>query len=425
MADTNMSYLYTIGGYATLFGLGYAVYHVSTQKNQKRATGANVRTTKPAQAESRKEDRKKKQRMESFTSEAQESSEKQAKAKTEPKASEASNSFLSNATDGNRDDGVDNLQFAKQLSKAKQGKQFSANADSGKKHKEKSIKQSQANKIGNAAEEKPSVQFEPSGNGADADDDESPAHSPVAETADASGVADMLEPARAGPSVLKLTDTEPKNEKKKKAAKVAEPVETKKQRQNRKKAEASRAAREDAEKERRVLEEKQRRAARIAEGRPARDGSQSTAAAPKNSAWNKGAPDAQTPKSSQTNGTHQLLDTLDAPASQPAKRSEAPKTEKTWISSLPSEEEQLEMLKDDADDWSTVTTKSSKKAAKKDVSAGSGDDTPPPSQPAPQPKQAAPTQSSNAPKPPKNFGAFSALSTKDDPAEEIEEEWDV
>lgn len=82
------------------------------------------------------------------------------------------------------------------------------------------------------------------------------------------------------------------------------------------------------------------------------------------------------------------------------------------------------MLKDETDEWSTVKTKSSKKSAKKESPIGSGDDQVA-SRPAPQPKQVKPSAPGTTSKPTQSFGSFSALTSKDDPAEEAEEEWDV
>ncbi|KAM5381088.1 hypothetical protein ACJZ2D_003203 [Fusarium nematophilum] len=419
MAD-NMSYLYTIGGYATLFGLGYVVYQMSTNKARKQARAAPVKISKSSQAEPRKEDRKKKQRMETFASEAQESSKKVPETKADAKEADPS-AWLSNAQD--KDDEVDNREFARQLAKAKEGTKFAAKADGGK-QREKSVKQSQANKMAGATEEKESAPS--STTGADADDDRSPITSPEVgpSIAVAGDVSDMLEAGPSGPRILRLTDTEPKKQNKK-AAKAATPVETKKQRQNRKKAEAAKVAREEAEKERKVLEEKQRRAARIAEGRAAKDGSQFMAAQNTKSSWNQGAPKAsEATRAPQTNG-FQPLDTYEQPpasVSQPAAASKS--ADDTWIESLPSEEEQIEMLKDNDDEWSTVKTKSSKKAGKNAPSVESGDE--PSTRPAPQPKQ--PVGNTKTSKPTQSFGSFSALTTKDDGAdeeEEEEEEWDV
>ncbi|KAM5355800.1 hypothetical protein ACJ41O_002446 [Fusarium nematophilum] len=384
MAD-NMSYLYTIGGYATLFGLGYVVYQMSTNKARKQARAAPVKISKSSQAEPRKEDRKKKQRMETFASEAQESSKKVPETKADAKEADPS-AWLSNAQD--KDDEVDNREFARQLAKAKEGTKFAAKADGGK-QREKSVKQSQANKMAGATEEKESAPS--STTGADADDDRSPITSPEVgpSIAVAGDVSDMLEAGPSGPRILRLTDTEPKKQNKK-AAKAATPVETKKQRQNRKKAEAAKVAREEAEKERKVLEEKQ-----------LHGGSEH-----------------------QTNG-FQPLDTYEQPpasVSQPAAASKS--ADDTWIESLPSEEEQIEMLKDNDDEWSTVKTKSSKKAGKNAPSVESGDE--PSTRPAPQPKQ--PVGNTKTSKPTQSFGSFSALTTKDDGAdeeEEEEEEWDV
>lgn len=406
MADTNMSYVYTATAYAALFGLGYAVYHVSTQKANRRGAVNPPRNARTVQSEPRKEDKKKKQRLESFTSEAQEA----AKTKAGVQAAEPA-PWPRPAADDTSDDGVDNREFAKQLAKAKEGKRFTTKADGGK-QKEKSVKQSRANQISSGlAEEKPSD------TGAEADDDQSPIASPETRPVDASGVSDMLEAAPAGPSVLRITDMD-KQKEKPKVTKAPQKTESKKQRQNRKKAEAAKEAREDAEKERKVLEEKQRRAARIAEGRPAKDGSQFKATNGTNS-WTKGAPNGV---GSNGNGLHQPLDTSEKPVAQ-AKQPAPVKTEDSWISSLPSEEEQLEMLKDDADEWNTVASKSSKKGKK---SAEPADDKP--KQADAQTKQAAPAPKRPAKSgPTQSFGSFSALN--DDAAaaeeEEEEEEWDV
>lgn len=424
MADSSMSYLYTVGGYATLVGVGYVLYQVSTQKARRRAAAAQAKSARSGQTEPKKDDKKKKQRLENFAADSQESTAKAAKPRVN--APETS-TFLSNAQPNDTsDDGVDNREFAKQLSKAKKGTQFAAKTDSGK-HKEKSVKQSRANQIAKPEEDKPSA---PSTTSADADDDLSPVHSPEPEAADAGGVADMLEPVPSGPSVLRLTGIDSQAQNKKKPAKAPEQVETKKQRQNRKKTEAAKAAREEAEKERKALEEKQRRTARIAEGRPAKDGSQWVVTNGNKSAWKQGAPNG----SSNQAANDQLLETFEAPAPAPeAVQPAAPvapaaptsQSEATWIASLPSEEEQLEMLKDETDEWSTVKTKS-KKSAKKETPVESGDDQVV-SRPAAQPKQtktSVPTNNASA-KSTQSFGSFSALTSKDDPAEEAEEEWDV
>ncbi|KAG8428296.1 hypothetical protein J3459_004070 [Metarhizium acridum] len=83
------------------------------------------------------------------------------------------------------------------------------------------------------------------------------------------------------------------------------------------------------------------------------------------------------------------------------------------------------MLKNEADEWSTVPAKSSRKSKKSGESgdetskqpvAQSKKDTPAPA-PAPAPKLTSKSGASQS------FGAF--LGTHDDAAEEVEEEWDV
>ncbi|KYK57742.1 hypothetical protein DCS_04755 [Drechmeria coniospora] len=422
MAD-NMSYIYTIGGYATLIGLGYALYHVSTQKASKRGSTPASRTVKAPLQEVRKEGRKKKQRLETFASDAAEP----AGSKLAPKAEEEATSRVGHAAADTSDDEADNREFARQLAKAKEGTTFASSKSAGSKQREKSVKQSRANRISAAAA--PSAPPAPSSaTDADAEDDQSSRSPSGAGLVDASGVADMLEPTPTGPAILRITDSEPKKEQKKKAVGVPEKAETKKQRQNRKKAEAAKAAREEAEKDRKVLEEKQRRAARIAEGRAAKDGTQFQAAVKANSVWAPGvANGTHASKAPAQDRLHQPLDTFEKPAPAAAPQPAPVKPESSWMSSLPSEEEQLEMLKGEADEWSTVPTKASKKAAKKPSSVSSADEKWQ-TQPAAQAKQPAAPHANKASRPSaaKNFGgSFSALDTNGDDVEEAEEEWDV
>ncbi|KOS19079.1 hypothetical protein ESCO_000999 [Escovopsis weberi] len=428
MADS-IGYLYTIGGYAALFGFGYILWQVSTRKSRKRVGTAptSVKPAKPAPPpETRKEEKKKKQRLETFVSDVQEPPAKASKPKPKPKAAEEPKPAEPKASrKEDRDDEMDNREFARQLAKAQEGHKLTSNGE-GSKHREKSVKQSRANKIKVPAEEKPGkpvipeVQSAPSSNGADADDDASPANSPESRPFDVSGVSDMLEPAAAGPSILRLTDTSSK--KQKKAAKAPEPVETKKQRQNRKKAEAAKAAREEAEKERKILEENQRRTARIAEGRPAKDGSEFTNGAKgMQSSWTHIGRNGAEVKKMEDSTLYEPLDTMESPAADAGV-----KPESFWISALPSEERQMEMLREESDEWSTVQTKSSRKARKAASAADSGDENKT-SQAAAQPKQATTASTVKATKaaPPKTFGAFSALTVKEDFPDDLEEEWEV
>lgn len=443
MADqANSNYLYTVGAYATLIGVGYAVYHVSTQKTKKRTTTIQPKVARAAQPETRKEDRKKKQRQERFASEPKDSG----KVNGETDAGKASEpAWLSNSSNAKGDDGVDNREFAKQLAKAKAGKTFSNKSEGGK-QREKSVKQSRANQLSGSAEKKKeaptysSVAAPDSSVDADddtagdadvdagADDQQSPVIAADSGPTDVSGVADMLEPAPAAPSILRITDTSSKQ--KPKVAKAPEQVETKKQRQNRKKAEAAKASRQEAEQERKVLEEKQRRQARIAEGRAAKDGSQFFAANGNKSAWTQGAPNGSPAKTSEGDVLHQPLDTFEesdqaAKSTGKAEPRAAAKSQDTWKSSLPSEEEQIELLKDETDEWSTVKTKSSKRSTKKGSSGDSSDEATL-SRPAPVTQQPVHPSTGSKPSTSQNFGgSFSALTTKDEPADEAEEEWDV
>ncbi|KAI0098757.1 hypothetical protein GGR51DRAFT_537383 [Nemania sp. FL0031] len=304
--------------------------------------------------------------------------------------------------------------FARQLANTHAGTKFNTKKSDDK--RQKSIKQSKAQEI------IPDKISAPSSTTGDADDDLSPQASPVVVAADSQGVSDMLEPVAPGPSVLRLTGTDSVKKPKERKAKAAEPVETKKQRQNRKKAEAAKAAREEEEKERKVKMEQQRRTARIAEGRAAKDGSAFTAT---QNAWDSQADNASAPV--------QLLDTFEKqpkaePAKAPASTPAAPAAKGAsdpW-SGLPSEEEQLEMIRQE-DSWNEVKTK--KKGKKKDTSAETSATL---SQPTNGNTAAITTASSkpaNSAKKPtitSSSSSFAALTPDEiDDDEEPEEEWDV
>jgi hypothetical protein len=419
MVDGGMNYLYTIGGYATLFGVGYAVYHMSTQQDAKKRSQA--KSAKAGQPEPRKEDRKKKQRLEAFAQEAQESAGKAAKSPVEEEK-EAPAAPVSSKGD-TVDESAANREFAKQLAKAKQGTKFAARSDS--KQREKSVKQSRANQMQAFANKDPL----PVNESEPETDEPVDNAATTAVPAEAGRVDDMLEPAQSGPSVLRLTGSTAQEQQQKKNSKAPEKVETKKQRQNRKKAEAARAARDGAETERKTLEEKQRREARIAEGRAAKDGSQFTNVAV--SAWKQGAPNG-------ANGNketlHQPLDTFEpsapavsAPAPAKKQPKEASKSDSNWVSSVPSEEDQMKILSTD-DEWSTVKTKGSKK---KGTNGNSADEAAP-VVPVATTRQSAPISAPKANGKASNKssgtafgGSFSALTNNDATDEEQEEEWDV
>ncbi|EQB43504.1 hypothetical protein CGLO_17836 [Colletotrichum gloeosporioides Cg-14] len=393
----------TMGGYLVVLALaGGLTYYYMAEKNGKQIAPKGV---KPY-VEPRKENNAKKARKAAFAS------QKPAEDKASSTAvANDSSAWLSN----DPDEKVDNNDFAKRMAAAKEGKKFDGKSSGNKEKKQKSVKQSRA-------VEKPVAVAEPEPAQAPAVEavEESPAASPEVAPVDASGVSDMLEPAAGGPSVLRLTGTEEKATKPKNQ-KVPEKAETKKQRQNRQKAEAKKAAREEEEKERKVKLEKQLRTARIASGTPAKDGSQFMAAANGKNSWTAGSPNGAS-----TNGSSaavQPLDTFDAPAQNGTSAAAAPApASDNWISSLPSEEEQMEQLKQE-DEWNTVSKKSKKakkevQAAEPEVEAPAAAPAPAQSRPIAQAVQKPAASNGKAAKPAPSYGSFSALSTQ-------EEEWDV
>ena len=430
--------LSTLVGWTVVIGCVYiVVFGIPGQKKARdavRGAPQQQRLENKQSTQTRKEpkEKAKRQRGEAFNKEAEDTSRT-----SQPKPRASKPSAPSQPVDDSSDDGVDNREFARQLATLKQGTPLNAAKKSDDK-KQKSVKQSRAQIIEDKAEQS-KVSAPSSTAGADADDDESLTTSPVVTAADASGVSDMLEPKAAGPSVLRLIDTDKAKPKKEKKAKEPEKVETKKQRQNRQKADLAKALREETEKERKVDMEAQRRLARISEGRAAKDGSAFTAAQSKPSVWTANGANGSSGSSNGTTGEKlpvQPLDTFDTGSYTDVSVPKIPTPVKTnpadsWIATLPSEEEQMEMLRGE-ESWNTVTTKKVNKKKKDTVAAESPVDSEPtviPSEPAAKP--AAPSNGANA-APKKQVkpaftqqSSFAALSTNDEPEGEEENEWDV
>jgi hypothetical protein len=357
----------TAGGWAVIIGAAATFWWVNNQrKNKNRRTAVPKPATKLA--EPRKEPKAKKGKKDAGSDHDTKPAQKKKTAqppKTEEKA-------YTSAVDDTTNDEVDNREFARQLSNAKSGTIMAGKAQASS-TRPKSVKQTRA-------QEKPvehssdNATAPSSTTGADADDDESPLNSPeLAATSMApvtnGDVSDMLEKPAAAPQVLKITPaTNPTAVKKAKAAEVKE---TKKQRQNRLKAEASRLAREEDEKERKVLEEKQRRTAREAEGRAAKDGSVFMASkAPASSAWTApaaAAPAATTAAPAEKKGTSssdfEMLDTYDKAKTNGngTKPSEAPASKLATEYHGLSEEEQMRIIQEESADWKTVSKEKRKK----------------------------------------------------------------
>ena len=213
--------------------------------------------------------------------------------------------------------------------------------------------------------------------GAEGDDDLSSNESPKVNGGPqkAGDVSDMLEAPTPKASVLRVTGSvesaEPKKQQKKETFK---PAETKKQRQQRLKNEERKAQVKEAEQERRKLLEKQLHTAREAERR----GVKSTTA-PTTNAW---APKETKITAPTPNGTSSqlpkvdLLDTFDEAT--PELRQEVPAPRK-WDLSIPTEEEQMQMLGVSSEsEWTTVSNKKTKKRGGKgddSVSESGGSDT--------------------------------------------------
>ncbi len=254
--------------------------------------------------------------------------------------------------------------FAERMAQTQKGTNLTSTQR--KDNRVKTVKQSSALNT-------PVLSSESSQNGAEADDDVSPAVSPSLNAA--GDVADMLEPASSGPSTLRLTaPTKPQKERAPKQTNE-QVAETKKQRQNRQKVEAQRLQREADEKERKALEERQRRAAREARGEPARNGV-SAAKPPAKSAWTASATpvNGTSSTSAATENNAPLLDTFDAESNSssnggPALSTAATSTTSTGPGRVASEEDQMAEAMRQSEDESGWTTVAQPKKQKKTQTA--------------------------------------------------------
>ena len=296
---------------------------------------------------------------------------------------------VSTENDVAEDEGMDNEEFARQLSGLKTGSSLKKPApqNENKKTKKQGKRNEAPPRAMNGSAQKTNgvarshdMSTASSTTGADADDDLSPAMSPdlratQATTSSTMDVSDMLEPAPSGPSILRITEPASLQPiKQPKAQKAAPEPETKKQRQNRQKNEQKKAMREQAEKERRALLEKQLRTAREAEGRPAKNGL-GPSQLPSTNVWSKpagAASESTGPATKQSSAP--LLDTFEdvpKPALNPNSSNGGVNgvsvDEKAWNNDLPSEEEQMRLITEmDSDNtWSTVAKggKSKKKVS--------------------------------------------------------------
>ncbi|TAQ87909.1 hypothetical protein B7494_g3758 [Chlorociboria aeruginascens] len=385
-----MSTITAIGGWIVVAGVVYYYFIHNGKGDRSRRPQPLKQLAKSA--DTRKEPKAKKVRKEGGQSSGDADSRSNEKPAKRKKAQQVVLQEEAKATSrppksNDPDHEVDDREFARQLSSAKAGTKLASKITNGP--RQKSIKQSRAQEKLPAAEVGSGTDnAASSATGGDADDDQSSMNSPdfgatIASSLGINGdVSDMLEPAASGPPVLRLT--EPTNSAPpKKNSKPFEQALTKKQRQNRRKAEEQKLQRQEADKERQALEEKQRRTARLAEGRPAKDGSGFMKSQAPPTSWTTPAginrdKDAETKKV-------ELLDTYE-PATNNA-NAEHLYSDNEKIGSkyrLPgkSDDEQLEIAVEDSKKWEVV-----KKSHKKtnavagklpDSDAGHEDCAPPP-----------------------------------------------
>jgi type IV secretory pathway VirB10-like protein len=180
-----MAVLSTLTGWAAVFVIGGGYYFYST-KDKKTPLTAIKQTIKPVDT---KEPKAKK---------APAKAEKTAKKKTHQPVSksEKEDHGFSTAVSNDRDDEVDNREFARQISNIKSGHIPTSKSKTEK--KQKSVKQSKAQENKVAAESSDNADVPSSATGGDADDDESSVNSPEMKASDETAPATV----RSTPSLI-------------------------------------------------------------------------------------------------------------------------------------------------------------------------------------------------------------------------------
>jgi hypothetical protein len=372
----------TYGGWAGIALVGAGYWYLQSRRTATRSNRSVPQKQANKLGDARKGGKSKKHHSEGAQSggeqgtSSQEKSQKKKKQKVAHSTVEDTTPVTTTALeDVKEDEVVNNQEFARQFQNAKSG--TIATSRPSVASRQKSVKQSQAkdtstsNNMNDLETSSNDVSKASSSAGVDGDDDLSEANSPhlgatQMKTLSSGDISDMLESPSAGPSILRITEpaipSQPKKERK--PTQSSEVAETKKQRQNRKKAEAKKEAREEQEKERRVLLEKQRRTAREAEGRAAKDGSSFIAAkAPTSSVWSATPTTANGQTASAVKDV-ELLDTYEPTTNGVSKSPPSTVSDKKatseWDKAIPSEEEQMRLLEEEMA-WNTVTSKKGKK----------------------------------------------------------------
>lgn len=359
-------YATAILGWSVIGGVGAAIYLKYAGKTPARP----VRVTKqhralsnvgadPQRSRAEKSSNGANSSATSAATSGKSSKPKKNKPKTEQATRPASTSLKANNEDF-KPEPKEDMSWVQELNARKQGTKLT-NTSAQKQNRVKTVKQASANKVAEHLSAESST--------ADGADSASPRQSPDLPATESdvrvSGdINDMLEPAGPGPAALRITEPEkwipaPK----KSAPKAAPQVETKKQRQNKQRAEDRKALEAENEKARKAQLENQRRSARESRGEPAKNG---LGSAPASNAWIE-KPEKETHVA---NG-NPMLDTF---VEEHVTTTEAPSKEaalhgisdvnrgKSDHTNLPSEEEQIRRLAEEDDSaWATVKTKKSKR----------------------------------------------------------------
>lgn len=218
-----------------------------------------------------------------------------------------------------KDDGMNNKEFAQELARAQAGTKLEAAKSQGPTKKERRAAAKATQSKPNAVEASGQSTEASSTTGRDADDDLSPVGSPssgpvsTAPTSRAGDVSDMLEAPTAKPGVLRLTDIKDTGSKPAtKSSQAFQPALTKKQRQRQAKAAEQKALREESDRLHEQKKQTQLRTARTVEGTSNQTKANNFTFTTQQNAWQSSKPASEKlAQNVSTNGIVPLLDTFE------------------------------------------------------------------------------------------------------------------
>lgn len=366
-----MSELTTVVGWTAILTVAGAVYYLNTRKTPRGRQQNNRVDKRPGSAGSRQlsqshaktTDSGMSSRHEKATIDKKAKNRKKPKSKTSPPSSfdgtavKKEVQFSGFDVDAHDSNDNDDDEFARNLARVQAGQVVPSKLQAASKRKSSKLSKLEKDITSGASAQSSDV---------GADDEQSFSEIASKSYVRSNDISDMLEAPQAGPSSLKISAPTKPSPQKKKVLTTGEPALTKTQKKNRQKNEQKAAENKAAEAERKAQLEAHRRAVRIAENRPAKDGT-SFLAANVSKESGQGWSDVVSGVSESTNFVvdDTLLDTFDSSNHMHVAQSISPPGGKSDSNNSSSLSEEVEMARATQESlgksWVNVPSRKSKK----------------------------------------------------------------